>query len=335
MLNNLIPAFDFQIVVLDPWTHNFQDSLWITLMGFLVSATCGLVGCFVVLRRMALVGDAISHSLLPGIAIAFILTQSRNTLPMMVGAVIAGIVTVALIELIRQSSRIKPDAAIGIVFSTLFAIGVVLISGYADHVDLDTDCVLYGQIEWIPFEGYTSIGNTEIGPTPVIRMAIISAIVILLLVFFYKELLVTSFDAGLAASLGISPAVFKYGLVLVLSVVIVASFESVGVVLVLAMIVFPSTTSLMLTDRLPLALLITVFLSILYTLFGYHLALWLSATTAGAMSVIAGLIFTLAWLFSPNRGLIGKILRRRQIANAPTQTDAFGQVDAEQFGRNL
>ena len=335
MLADLIPAFDFQTVVVEPWTQGFNDSLWIVLMGFLVSMTCGLVGCFVILRKMALVGDAISHSLLPGITIAFLLTQSRDTLPMMIGAIAAGVVTVALIELIRQSSRIKPDAAIGIVFSTLFAIGVVLISGFADHVDLDTDCVLYGQIEWIPFDNFSSIGETELGPTPVIRMALISFIVIGLLFAFYKEMLVTSFDAGLAASLGISPTVFKYALVLVLSVVIVASFESVGVVLVIAMIVFPGATGLMLTDRLPIALFITVALSVVYTLLGFHLALWLSATTAGSMSVIAGIIFGLAWFFSPNRGLIGKLLRRRQIANAPTDTDAFGQVDAEQFGRNL
>ena len=277
-------------------------------MGFLVAATCGLIGCFIILRRMALVGDAISHSLLPGITLAFLLTNSRDTLPMMIGAIAAGVVTVALIEAIRQSSRIKPDAAIGIVFSSLFAIGVVLISAYADTVDLDAECVLYGEIGWIPLEDRIVLGGYEIGPLPVIRMAVIGLIALGLLLTFYKELLVTSFDAGLAASLGINPGRYQYGLTLFLSVVIVSSFESVGVILVIAMLIFPGATSMLLTDRLPRILWLSAGFSGLYGLLGFHLATWLDASIAGGMTVVAGIIFTLVWIFAPKRGLLVKFV---------------------------
>ena len=282
-------------------------------MGFLVAGTCGLVGCFVILRRMALVGDAISHSILPGITLAFLLTNSRDTLPMMLGAVAAGVVTVALIEAIRYTSRIKPDAAIGIVFSSLFAVGVILISVFADEVDLDAECVLYGELGFIPLQDIAYFGEIVIGPEPVVRMAIIALIAIVLLFAFFKEMMVTSFDSGLAASLGINPTRYQYGLTLFLSIVIVSSFESVGVVLVIAMIIFPGATALMLTDRLPIALAISTVISGAYSLLGFHLATWLNASIAGGMTVIAGIVFGIVWAFAPQRGLIATLVRNRQI----------------------
>ena len=282
-------------------------------MGFLVAGTCGLVGCFVILRRMALVGDAISHSILPGITLAFLLTNSRDILPMMLGAVAAGVVTVALIEAIRYTSRIKPDAAIGIVFSSLFAVGVILISVFADEVDLDAECVLYGELGFIPLQDIAYFGEIVIGPEPVVRMAIIALIAIVLLFAFFKEMMVTSFDSGLAASLGINPTRYQYGLTLFLSIVIVSSFESVGVVLVIAMIIFPGATALMLTDRLPIALALSTVISGAYSLLGFHLATWLNASIAGGMTVIAGIVFGIVWAFAPQRGLIATLVRNRQI----------------------
>ena len=311
----LIPEFDWQTVFVQPWAEYASNSLWIVLMGFLVSGTCGLVGCFVVLRRMALVGDAISHSLLPGITLAFLLTHSRDTLPMMIGAIAAGVLTVALIEAIRYTSRIKTDAAIGIVFSSLFAVGVIMISVFADKVDLDAECVLYGELGFIPLQEVAYFGDLAIGPEPVVRMAVTAVIAIILLIAFYKEMLVTSFDAGLAASLGISPARYQYGLTLFLSIVIVSSFESVGVVLVIAMIIFPGATALLLTDRLSNALWISTAFTALYAVFGFHLATWLNASIAGGMTVIAGVLFGIVWMASPNQGLIVQYRRHRHSKN--------------------
>jgi len=319
----LIPEFDWHTVFVQPWSEYASNSLWIVLMGFLVSGTCGLVGCFVILRRMALVGDAISHSLLPGITLAFLLTHSRDTLPMMIGAIAAGALTVALIEAIRYSSRIKADAAIGIVFSSLFAVGVILISVFADKVDLDAECVLYGELGFIPLQEVAYFGDQAIGPEPVVRMAVIAVIAIVLLIAFYKEMLVTSFDAGLAASLGISPARYQYGLTLFLSIVIVSSFESVGGVLVIAMIIFPGATALLLTDRLSTAIWISTAFSAFYAIFGFHLATLLNASIAGGMTVIAGVLFGFVWMASPKQGLI--VQYRRRQSNNNENLEPFNQ----------
>src|SRR5688572_24340132 len=150
---NLIPPFDFQRVFVQPWTQDLSSYGWIALMGFLVATACGLVGNYLILRRMALVGDAISHSVLPGLVIAFLLARTRNPAVMFFGALVAGIATTMLIEAIHKKSRVKQDAAIGITFSSLFAIGVILVSQYASKIDLDQECVLYGEIGTIPLDG--------------------------------------------------------------------------------------------------------------------------------------------------------------------------------------
>ncbi|HEX8311137.1 MAG TPA: metal ABC transporter permease, partial [Chthoniobacteraceae bacterium] len=148
----LIPPFNAHDVLVAPWTENLYTFGWIALMGFLVTLACGLIGNYLILRRMALVGDAISHSVLPGIAIAFLVAQSRDRLVMFAGALAAGVATTLLIETIHRRTRVKQDAAIGIVFSTLFAIGVILITLFASQIDLDADCVLYGEISFVSLE---------------------------------------------------------------------------------------------------------------------------------------------------------------------------------------
>lgn len=309
MWNELIPPADLQRIFADPWTAGFEANAWMVLMGFLVSSACGLVGKFLILRRMALVGDAISHSVLPGIAVAFLLAQSRATLPMFIGALLAGILTTVLIELIHRKSRVKPDAAIGITFSSLFAIGVILITGFSDHIDLDTDCVLYGEIGLIgPYftEPFT-IGGSYIGPWPVIRMGLLLLMVVGLILAFYKELLVTSFDAALAASLGVPANCFHYGLMVVLSLVIVGSFEAVGAILVIAMLIFPGATASLFSDRLPRILWLVVGLGVVYAVGGLHLSEFLNAAPAPSMVVVAFAVFVLSWLFSPRRGVLTRV----------------------------
>lgn len=308
-MNDFIPAFDFQTVVIEPWTFDPGGVFWIVLMGFLANATCGIVGAFLVYRRMALVGDAISHSLLPGIVLAFLITASRDSFPMMIGAVIAGIVTVLLIEVIHRSSRVKPDAALGIVFSFLFAIGVILLALFADRVDLDPDCVLYGEIGFIPFMDTVTMGGMDLGPRPVVLMGAVFLITGLLTIIFYKGLLVTSFDPALALSLGIRVNVYHYALMTVLSLAVVSAFEAVGAILVIAMLIFPAVTASMVTDRLPVILLLTQPLALIYSILGYHLALWLHTSIAGAMVVVAMLFFALIWIISPNQGIFVKVVR--------------------------
>lgn len=306
-LTSIFPAFDVNRVIVEPWTTYVDSYGWIFLMGFLVAAACGLIGNYIVLRRIALVGDAISHSLLPGIVIAFLVTQSRSGFPVLIGAVIAGIVTTVLIEIISEKSRVKSDAALGITFSTLFALGVILIALYADHVDLDADCVLYGEIAFIPLAETINIQGLNWGPWPVVRMAIVFLLTASLILFYYKELLVTSFDPGLALSLGIPVKRFHYGLMIGLSVVIVSAFEAVGVILVIAMLIFPSVTASLISMRLPTILGLSIVFSAFYSLLGVHLALWLDCSIAGAMAVVALGLFCVVWLGS----LLGRALPKK------------------------
>ena len=333
-MTDFIPAFEWQRVLVEPWTENLSTTFWIVLMGFLITAACGLIGNYLILRRMALVGDAISHSVLPGMAIAFLLADSLSTLPMFLGALGAGIVTTVLIELIHKKTRVKQDSAIGITFSTLFAIGVIIISvGLSDSVHLDTDCVLYGEIAFVPLDlVQTKLGsdalsvvekipglNSEmfldgdlltIAPPSVIRMAVVAGITLLLVVLFYKELLVTSFDSGLSSSLGINSTVVHYALMGMLSVIIVSAFEAVGAILVIAMLILPGATASLLAHRLPLMFGITVVHALLSAVGGIHLATWLDCSPAGAMVVAGSAVFALAWVFSPSEGLLRRWLGR-------------------------
>jgi len=310
-MNDLIPAFNFAEDILLPWQGGFSAEwpaspigFWQVLMGFLVASACGLVGNYLMLRRMALVGDAISHSVLPGIAIAFLLSGSRSSFAMFVGALLAGVVTTVIIEAIHRNSRIKQDAAIGIAFTTLFAIGVILISVFAGQVDLDQECVLYGERGAVPLEESTAIGGHAVGPAALVRMAGVLAGTIFLIVLFYKELLVSSFDPGLASSMGINATVMHYGLMSWLSVVVVSAFESVGAILVIAMLILPGATARLLSNRLGVMMVLTVIHCAIASLVGVHLAYWLNCSMAAAIVVAATGLFLVVWLFSPTQGLI-------------------------------
>lgn len=291
----ILPSFNTYSIFIEPWTTQWHNTWPILLMGFFVAAGCGLVGNYMILRKMALIGDAISHSLLPGIALAFLISNSRALTPLFTGAILSGILTVILIEFIHKNSKIKADAAIGIVFSTLFAIGVVIITIFADHVDLDTDCVLYGELAFIPLTQHVIFLGIDLGPYPIVRMGCVLLALIVIISFFYKELLVSIFDPGLARCIGIKPQIFNYGLTLVLSLVIVSAFRSVGAILVVAMLLFPGCTARLLSNKLKSILLISIILAAIYPILGIHLAIWLDCSIAGAITVSAAGIFGIIW----------------------------------------
>ncbi|AIG25722.1 metal ABC transporter permease [Brevibacillus sp. 7WMA2] len=288
-----------------------MNSFWIILTGSLVAATCGFLGCFLILRRMAMLGDAISHAILPGIALAFLITNSRETLPMLIGAGAFGLLTVFLIQLFRNSG-VKSDAAIGVTFTALFSIGVVIISLFSSQVDLDLDCVLYGEIAYVPWDTLT-IGDLDLGPRAVWGIGIVFLVSLLVISLFYKQFKLCTFDPAMAAAIGIPVALFHYLLMGLVSMATVASFESVGAILVVAMLVVPGATAYLLTDRLPVMLGLSMLIGVLCSALGYALATWLDSSIAGAMTVIAGLLFALAFIFSPRYGLISKLLARRSL----------------------
>lgn len=306
-MNQIIPTFDAHRVFIEPWTTQLPQFGWIALMGFLAATACGLVGNYLILRRMALVGDAISHSVLPGLVAAFLLVRSRGTGAMFAGALAAAVVTTLLIELVHRHSRVKQDAAIGIVFSSLFAVGVVLISLFADKVDLDQDCVLNGELALVSLPPPVTIGSWVLGPPAVVRMGLVAALTAIGIILFYKELLVSSFDAILASSLGINATVTHYALMGWLSVVVVSAFESVGAILVIAMLILPGATGSLLSRRLPTVMVLTVLHSLLSAVLGMHLGIWLNCSLAGAMVVMGVVLFVLAWLFNPHNGLVTRL----------------------------
>ncbi len=309
-MGDLIPAFDLRRVVVLPWTDDFSITVWIVLMGFFVTAACGLVGNYLLLRRMALVGDAISHSILPGLVVAFVIFKTTATWVAFGGALAAGLLTVVIIEFIHRQSRVKPDAAICIAFTTLFAFGVVLMSMLEStgSFHIDADCVLYGEIAFVPLEPPVMTFGFSLGPPSALRMALVLAAVILAIVIFYKELLVTSFDPGLAKSLGMRTATWHYGLMGALALVVVSAFESVGAILAVAMLIVPPMFAAQLSERLPLRLGLTVFHAALSALLGLHLSLWLNCSPAGAMVVAAALLFVVVWIAS----LVGRWMHARR-----------------------
>ena len=303
---DFIPPFDLTQFLTEPWSPwQIDTTLRIVSLAFCVSASCGLVGVYLILRRMALVGDAISHSVLPGIVAAAWIAQTLTGPAIIVGALAAGFVTTLFIEWIHKLSRVKTDAAIGIVFAAMFALGVVMVTKFSGNLHIDTDCVLFGKIE-------------EVAVTPGIPASLVQAITVLLLTvagigFFYKELLVSAFDPGLARSLGIRAGWIHYGLMAWLSVVVVTAFEAVGSIIVVAMLIIPGATALLLTDRLWKALGLTGLHALFSTVIGYHLGLWLDSNLPAAM-VVAGLaLFLLAWLFSPTQGLVSVWVTRRRL----------------------
>ncbi|HBF02690.1 MAG: metal ABC transporter permease [Limisphaerales bacterium] len=328
-MNTLILPWDWHRVVIEPWSSGASVYGWILLMGFLINLTCGLIGNYLILRRMALIGDAISHSVLPGMAIAFLVAGAwqlpiategtpspvpeglPHGMAMVIGAGIAGIVTSLIIEWIHQKSRIKQDAAIGITFSTLFALGVVIISLYADKVDLDADCVLHGEIAFIPLEPFLTIGTHPIAPAPVVQMGVVAILTALGIGLFYKELLVSSFDPGLAHATGIRADWIHYGLMIWLSVVVVSAFESVGAILVIAMLILPGASASLLSQRLHIMLAWSSLHALLSSLIGLHLAIWWDTSIAGSMVVAGSGLFFLSWLISPSQGPLWRRLRRK------------------------
>ncbi|MHC4817799.1 MAG: metal ABC transporter permease [Planctomycetota bacterium] len=300
--------------------------MWVILLtGAAAAVACALVGTFLVLRRMSLLGDAISHAVLPGIVIAFLLTNSVSSLPVVLGAGAFGLFTVFLIETLRRTRRIKEDAAIAVVFPALFALGVLLLAQYAEHKDLDQDCVLYGEIAYAPLDTI-AIGGLEIA-RPLLMLGIAALLNLLFVVVLHKELELATFDAALAATLGISPVVLHYLLMGVVSLTTVASFDSVGAILVVAFLVVPAAAAHLLTDRLSVMLLLAALIGVACSTAGYFLARAVDASIAGSMATAMGAAFLLAWLFAPREGIFGRLIRRRRTRESFARALILSRLD--------
>lgn len=282
----------------------------------LVAANCASIGAFLVLRQMAMMSDAISHAVLLGIVIAVFMVGGRETIPVIVGGVLSGILTVSIVEMLYRTGKLKQDSSIGIVFPFLFAIGVILVT-QAGNVHIDAQHVLYGSIEFVPFDTLyideVNIGSKSLWVLGVLAIANISFIAIL-----YKELKISTFDASVAVSVGLMPMLIHYLLMIMVATTAVVAFESVGAILVIAFFIVPASGAYLLTDRLSHMIAISVTLGIVSAIVGYVFAVIFDVSIAGSMATIAGVVFGLIWVFAPNRGLIS---RWRRIAKQRFEID--------------
>ncbi|HNT87644.1 MAG TPA: metal ABC transporter permease [Candidatus Hydrogenedentes bacterium] len=288
------------------------DAFWIILVGALAASACGVIGCFLVLRRQAMMGDAISHGVLPGIVIAFVMTGSRNIAPMFLAAGAMGLLTAFLTDVLARRGRLQSDAAMGVTFTWLFAVGVILVTRYADAVDLDVECVLYGEILFTPFNRF-EWGGFDLGPKAVWTTGAALAANAVFLTLGYPKLKLCTFDPGLAAALGVRVALWHYLLMAFTSMTTVACFESVGAVLVVAMLIAPANTAYLLTDRLSIMLAIAAVVGVISAVSGYLLAYQLDGAIAAGMTVTSGALFALAALFSPRHGVVTRAWRRVRV----------------------
>ena len=294
-------------------------ALEIQLTAVIISVACALPGAFLVLRKMSMMSDSITHTILLGIVLAFFLTHDLSSPFLIAGAALMGVVTVWLTETLTKTRLLSEDSAIGIVFPLLFSIAIILITRYAGAVHLDTDSVLLGELAFAPFDRMVVFG-ADIGAKALYTSGAMLLINAALIAVFYKELEVVSFDPMLAAVLGFSPAAIHYGLMTLVSLTAVGAFEAVGSVLVVAFMIGPPVAAYLLTDDLKAMLLLSALFGALSGVLGYQVAALLDVSIAGCMAVATGLLFALAFTFAPKRGLIGVLIRksrhRREFAQA-------------------
>ncbi|MGJ8650669.1 MAG: metal ABC transporter permease [Opitutaceae bacterium] len=304
---------------------------WIVIVGILAAVSCALLGNFLVLRKMSMMGDAISHAVLPGLAIAFLVTGARASLTMFIGAAVVGVLTAVFTQWVSRFGKVDEGASMGIVFTTLFALGLLLIVQAADHVDLDASCVLYGAIELTPLDVVWSpsiFGAILDVPRAAVVLSIVCAVNLLFVVFFFKELRITSFDSELATTMGINANWMHYLLMTLVAITTVAAFEAVGSIIVIAMLIVPAATAHLLTDRLGVMILLSVILAALSAVLGHITALfvpgWLgfdpavvdATSTSGMMAVMAGVLFAITLFCAPRYGILIKKFGRIDRAEA-------------------
>ncbi|WP_274425981.1 metal ABC transporter permease [Chelativorans sp. YIM 93263] len=297
-----------------------QLSLTPILIGILAAIACALPGNFLILRRQALIGDAISHVVLPGIVVAFIVTGTITTWPMLIGAAGAAVVAVIIIEAIRRVGRIEPGAAMGVVFTALFAAGVLLLEQTdTSGVHLDVEHALYGNLEsliWFSAEGWGSLLDPQALaglPPELFRMAAAAFIIGVLTIIFWRPLKISTFDEGFAGAVGVPTTIFSLGLVIAAAVAAVAAFDAVGSIIVIAMFICPPAAARLMTNRLEIQVLWSIVFATLSAIIGYVLAgygpLWIgrdhAVSAAGMIATVSGIILALACLFAPHRARIG------------------------------
>ncbi len=269
-------------LILEPLTHEFMRRALI--VSALVGGVCGLLSCYMTLKGWALMGDAVSHAVMPGVVVAYALG-----IPFSIGAFVFGVGSVALIGFIKQKSRIKEDTVIGLVFTGFFALGLVLVSKIKSNIDL----------MHILFGSPLGISSSDVQQT-----LIILAVVVAILLFFRRDLMLYCFDATHARSIGINTGMLHYLLLSVLSLAAVAGLQTVGIILVVAMLITPGATAYLLTDRFDRMTYLAIISSVTSSIIGVYISYWSDIETGGSIVLVQTIIFLFAFLFAPRYGIL-------------------------------
>lgn len=285
-----------------------MNDLFIILTASLVAINCALLGVFLVLRKMSMVGDAISHAVLPGIVVAYFFTGDKTSFLLLVGATLTGVLASLAIEWLSRKAKIQNDAAIGITYTLLFAVGIIMISGWMQgNVDIDQECVLYGDIALINLEKVIVDGNLYLGPRAFLVEAGAAIIVVSTILIGFKGFKLLSFNEDYGRALGINTSKWHNGLMVLVSLVTVVSFEVVGAVLVVGFLIIPAATAQLITRKLKEMILIACISGVIDAVLGYYLAISFNVSITGAMISVAGAIFGLVvMIVEINKSLIRK-----------------------------
>lgn len=328
----MIPDFIYQFIAID---------LPAVSTALFAALSCALLGNFLVLRRLGLMGDAISHGVLPGIVIAFLISGTRSSLTIFIGAAIAALLTAVFVELLRRVGRIDEGAAMGVVFSLFFALGVLLLEqAAARNVDLDADCLLHGQLEtifWYPPTSWNvllKMQSLSLLPAELWASAAVWLLTVGFVVLLFKELTIAAFDADLSTALGYNSSVLHYALMLFVALAVVASFEAVGSILVIAMLICPAATARFFTDRLHTQIYLSLLFSALAVVLGYFLAAFLptllgfdtALNAAGMMATVLGLFLAFASIFARPYGRLSQYLRRKKLSAKVLEEDILSYM---------
>ncbi|MGI2261833.1 metal ABC transporter permease [Candidatus Cardinium hertigii] len=274
------------------------DILWTIMIAALASINCALVGSYLILRKIAMMGDAIAHSTLPGIVLALLITGSKNSPILVAGAGITGILVTFLIAFLEKKINIQADAAIGINFTFLFALGVVLISFFSRKIDLDPECSLYGELATVSLDIWRTSSGINLGPKPFYILLIALLVNLTFLIIGYKYLFVSTFDPQFAQSIGIHTTRWHYCLMGITSLTTVATFEVAGAILVVALLIVPAASMYLVTKCLKRLLFYNILFAIITSVSGYYISFWLNSAMAPTMVTIAGLLFLVAFVYS-------------------------------------
>lgn len=283
-----------------------MDIVWTIIVAILASINCALVGTYLVLRKIAMVGDAIAHAILPGIVAAVLIMGSKGTAVVVVGATTTGLLATLLIAWLEKKVMVQRDAAIGINFTFLFALGIILISFFGMKIDLDPECSLYGDLATVPLDSYQTASGIKLGPKAfyTLLMALLSNIIFFLV--GHKYLFVSTFDSSFAQSIGINTVCCHYALMVVTTLTTVAAFEVAGAILVVALLIVPTATTYLVTKSLSRLLGYNILFAIAISIGGYYISCLCNSSMAAAMVTVAALFFFASFVFTLVRDNVTK-----------------------------